>query len=553
MKRICIALALAVAPAALNAQSAQDLVKDQDTTGNVLTYGMGYGLQRFSPLTQIGKASVKRLVPVWNFSLNNPQGQESQPIVHDGVMYVTTHTDTFAIDVLSAKQVWRNTLEFAPDVPKMACCGLLNRGVAIYQDKVFRTTLDAQVQALDARTGKELWKSKAIDYKLGHSMTVAPLVANGVLITGISGGEYGTRGFIDGWDPDTGKALWRRYTTAAPGEKGGDTWPGDTAQKGGAPAWLTGSYDPELDLVYWGTGNAGPWNAEFRKGDNLYVSSVLALRPKTGEIVWHYQFTPNDPYDYDATNELVHASLMVNGVKTKVIMQANKNGFFYVIDRTNGKLLAANPFAKKINWADRIDLMSGRPVESEVTKKFRAGEKIELWPSVFGGKNWMPMSFNPKTGLAYANTLNIGMPYKLLTPEYKQGEWFLGIEFTGFTPPQGSRGSLQAIDPMTGKAKWEMPWEVMPSLSGTLTTAGGLVFTGAMSGEFMALDADTGKKLWQFQTGSGIISQPITWQHKGRQYVSVVSGVGGVYALSGDERLATVPAGGSVWTFALMK
>lgn len=553
MKKIFIALALAAAPAALTAQTAQDLIRDQDTPGNVLTYGMGYGLQRFSPLTQIGKSSVKRLVPVWNFSLNNPQGQESQPIVHDGVMYVTTHTDTFAIDTLSAKQVWRNTLEFAPDVPKMACCGLLNRGVAIYQGKLFRTTLDAQVQALDAKTGKQLWKSKAIDYQLGHSMTVAPLVANGVLITGISGGEYGTRGFIDGWDPDTGQQLWRRYTTAAPGEKGGDTWPGDTAQKGGAPAWLTGSYDPELDLVYWGTGNAGPWNAEFRKGDNLYVSSVLALRPKTGEIVWHYQFTPNDPYDYDATNELVHASLMVNGVKTKVIMQANKNGFFYVIDRTSGKLLAANPFAKKINWADRIDLASGRPVESEVTKKFRAGEKIELWPSVFGGKNWMPMSFNPKTGLAYANTLNIGMPYKLLTPEYKQGEWFLGIEFTGFTPPQGSRGSLQAIDPMTGKAKWEMPWEVMPSLSGTLTTAGGLVFTGAMSGEFMALDADTGKKLWQFQTGSGIIGQPITWQHKGRQYVSVVSGVGGVYALSGDERLATVPAGGSVWTFALMK
>jgi len=553
MKRIFIALALAVAPAALNAQSAQDLIKDQDTTGNVLTYGMGYGLQRFSPLTQIGKASVKRLVPVWNFSLNNPQGQESQPIVHDGVMYVTTHTDTFAIDVLSAKQVWRNTLEFAADVPKMACCGLLNRGAAIYQGKVFRTTLDAQVQALDARTGKELWKSKAIDYKLGHSMTVAPLVANGVLITGISGGEYGTRGFIDGWDPDTGKALWRRYTTAAPGEKGGDTWPGDTAQKGGAPAWLTGSYDPELDLVYWGTGNAGPWNAEFRKGDNLYVSSVLALRPKTGEIVWHYQFTPNDPFDYDAVNELVHATLAVNGVKTKVIMQANKNGFFYVIDRTNGRLLAANQFAKKVNWADRIDLASGRPVESEVTRKFRAGEKVEVWPSAFGGKNWMPMSFSPKTGLAYANTLNTGMPYKLLTPEYKQGEWFLGIEFTGFAYPQGPRGSLQAIDPMTGKAKWEMPWEEMPSLSGTLATAGGLVFTGAMSGEFMALDADNGKKLWQFQTGSGIIGQPITWQHKGRQYVSVVSGVGGVYALGGDERLATVPAGGSVWTFALMK
>ena len=553
MKRIFLALALAVAPAALTAQTAQDLIKDQDTPGDVLTYGMGYGQQRYSKLTQIGKTSVKRLVPVWNFSLNNPQAQESQPIISGGVMYVTTHTETFAIDALTGKQVWRNTLEFAADVPKMACCGLINRGVAIYQGKVFRTTLDAKVQALDAKTGKELWKSTAIDYKLGHAMTVAPLVANGVLITGIAGGEYGTRGFIDGWDPDTGKQLWRRYTTAAPGEKGGDTWPGDTAQKGGAPAWLTGSYDPELDLVYWGTGNAGPWNPEIRKGDNLYVASVLALRPKTGEIVWHYQFTPNDPYDYDAVNELVHASLMVRGVRTKVIMQANKNGFFYVIDRTNGRLLAANQFAKKVNWADRIDLASGRPVESEVTRKFRAGEKVEVWPSAFGGKNWMPMSFNPKTGLAYANTLDFGMPYKLLTPEYKQGEWFLGVEFTGVTPAKGVRGSLQAIDPMTGKAKWEMPWEEMPSLSGTLATAGGLVFTGAMSGEFMALDADNGKKLWQFQTGSGIIGQPITWQHKGRQYVTVVSGVGGVYALIGDERLAKVPAGGSVWTFALMK
>ncbi len=553
MKRIFIALALAAAPVALTAQTAQDLIKDQDTPSDVLTYGMGYGQQRYSKLTQIGKTSVKRLVPVWNFSLNNPQAQENQPIISGGIMYVSTHTDTFAIDALTGKQVWRNTLEFAADVPKMACCGLINRGVAIYQGKVFRTTLDAKVQALDARTGKELWKSTAIDYKLGHAMTVAPLVANGVLITGIAGGEYGTRGFIDGWDPDTGKQLWRRYTTAAQGEKGGDTWPGDTAQKGGAPAWITGSYDPELDLVYWGTGNAGPWNAEFRKGDNLYVASVLALRAKTGEIVWHYQFTPNDPYDYDAVNELVHASLMVKGVRTKVIMQANKNGFFYVIDRTNGKLLAANQFAKKVNWADRIDLASGRPVESELTKKFRAGEKIEVWPSALGGKNWMPMSFNPKTGLAYANTLDFGMPYKLLTPEYKQGEWFLGVEFTGVTPAKGVRGSLQAIDPMTGKAKWEMPWEEMPSLSGTLTTAGGLVFTGAMSGEFMALDADNGKKLWQFQTGSGIIGQPVTWEHKGRQYVTVVSGVGGVYALIGDERLAAVPAGGSVWTFALMK
>lgn len=553
MNKPFIALAFALASTTVLAQTTQDLVKDQDTPGNVVTYGMGYGQQRYSKLTQVNKGSVKKLAPVWNFSLNNPQAQEAQPMVYDGVMYVSTHTDTFAIDALTGKQKWRNTLEFAADVPKMACCGLINRGVAIYEGKVFRTTLDAQVQALDMLTGKELWKSKAIDYKLGHAFTVAPLVANGVLITGIAGGEYGTRGFIDGWDPATGKQLWRRYTTAAQGEKGGDTWPGDTAQKGGAPAWITGSYDPGLDLVYWGTGNAGPWNAEFRKGDNLYVSSVLALRPKTGEIAWHYQFTPNDPYDYDSVNEMVQAELKVNGEKKKVIMHADKNGFFYVIDRTNGKLLAANQFAKKVNWADRIDLATGRPVESELTRKFRAGEKIEVWPSALGGKNWMPMSYNPKTGLAYANTLNFGMPYKNLAPEYKQGEWYLGVEFTGVTPPGPSSGSLQAIDPLTGKAKWEMPWEEMPSLSGTLTTAGGLVFTGAMAGEFMALDANTGKKLWQFQTGSGIIGQPITWEHNGRQYVTVLSGVGGVYALIGDERLAKVPAGGSVWTFALMK
>jgi len=567
MKKYLIAVALLAGCATTSTEQApvrtsrpgpgptqDELRNDGKNTDNVLTYGMGYHQQRYSPLNQINKGNVKRLVPVWSLSLQNEFGEQAQPLVYNGVIYVSNAKWTVAIDAVTGKQVWRTPVDFVPETPRVVCCGVSNKGVALYNGKVFRTTLDAHVVALDQQTGKVIWKQKAAEWKEGYSMTAAPLIANGVLITGISGAEFGIRGFIDGWDPDTGKRLWRRYTTAGPGDKGHETWePRESYRTGGASTWITGSYDPELDLMYWGTGNAGPWNAEFRKGDNLYVASVLALRPKTGEIVWHYQFTPNDPYDYDAVNELVHASLMVKGVRTKVIMQANKNGFFYVIDRTNGKLLAANQFAKKVNWADRIDLASGRPVESELTKKFRAGEKIEVWPSALGGKNWMPMSFNPKTGLAYANTLDFGMPYKLLTPEYKQGEWFLGVEFTGVTPAKGVRGSLQAIDPMTGKAKWEMPWEEMPSLSGTLTTAGGLVFTGAMSGEFMALDADSGKKLWQFQTGSGIIGQPVTWEHKGRQYVTVVSGVGGVYALIGDERLAKVPAGGSVWTFALMK
>ncbi len=533
------------------AQTLDDLAKDQATPGDILTYGMGYANQRYSALKSIDKDNVDKLVPVWSYSLNNPQGQESQPIIYNGMMYVTTHTTTMAVDPLTGRQKWKQELDYASDVPKMACCGLLNRGVAIFDGKIYRTTLDSHVIAYDAKTGKQLWKSKAADYKLGHAMTSAPLIANGVVMTGIAGGEYGTRGFIDGWDPQTGKNLWHMYTTAAPGEKGGDTWPGDTAMKGGAPTWLTGAYDPELDLVYWGTGNGGPWNPEVRKGDNLYIGSVLAFRPKTGELVWHYQFSPNDPYDYDATELGMLVDMQVEGKMRKLLIQANRNGFFYALDRTDGKLLAANPYIK-VNWADKIDLTTGRPVESEVTKRARAGEKVEIFPSMLGGKNWQPMSWNPQTKLAYANTLNLSFPYQIVKPEYKQGEWYTGVEMNGaYFPKDQPYGYLSAIEPMTGKSKWQMAWPGLPSMAGTLSTAGGLVFTGAATGELIAVDAETGKKLWQFQTGSGIIGLPVTWEHDGKQYVSVVSGGGGVYALMGDERMSEIPAGGSLWTFAI--
>ncbi|MES2992569.1 MAG: PQQ-dependent dehydrogenase, methanol/ethanol family [Pseudomonadota bacterium] len=550
--RVAIACALALgATAGLQAQTLKDLADDGATTGDVLTYGMGYANQRYSPLKAIHKGNVEKLAPVWTYSLNNPQGQESQPIIHNGVMYVTTHTSTVAVDALSGRQIWKQELEFASDVFKMACCGLLNRGVAIYDGKVYRTTLDSHVIAYDAKTGKQLWKSKAADYKLGHAMTSAPLVTGGTLITGIAGGEYGTRGFITGWDLETGKELWKLYTTAAAGEKGGDTWPGDTAMKGGAPTWLTGAYDPELDLVYWGTGNGGPWNAEARKGDNLYVCSVLAFRPKTGELVWHYQFSPNDPFDYDATEVGMLVDMDIGGTKRKVLAQANRNGFFYVLDRANGKLLAANPYVK-VNWADKVDLATGRPVESAAFKRVRAGEDVEIFPSVLGGKNWQPMSWNPATRLAYANTLNISWPYQLNKPEYKQGEWYLGVNFRGVNMPKDQpHGYLSAIDPMTGKSKWQMAWPGQPSMAGTLSTAGGLVFTGAATGEVIAVDAESGKKLWQFQTGSGIIGLPVTWEKDGKQYVSIVSGGGGVWALLGDERMSQTPAGGSLWTFAI--
>jgi alcohol dehydrogenase (cytochrome c) len=544
-----VLLAALMAPA--GAQSLNDLSQDNATPKDVLTYGMGYNNQRYSALKQINAGNAAKLRPVWAYSLNNSQSQESQPIVHNGVMYVTTHNSTVAINPVTGKQIWKQEIDLPQDVFKMACCGILNRGVAIYDGKLFRATLDAHVMAMDAKTGKQLWKSKAADYLNGQAMTSAPLIANGVVLTGIAGGEYGTRGFIDGWDPATGKQLWRFYTTAAPGEKGGDTWPGDTHTKGGAPTWLTGAYDPALDLVYWGTGNGGPWNPNARKGDNLYIASVVAIRPKTGELVWHYQFSPNDPYDYDATEVGMLVDMKIGGKERKVLAQANRNGFFYVLDRANGELLAANPYVK-VNWADRIDLKTGRPVHSEIDKKARAGEDVEIFPSVLGGKNWTPMSWNPSTGLAYANTLNISWPYVLNKPEYKKGEWYLGVNFRGVNMPKDQpHGYLSAIDPMTGKSKWQMPWPGQPSMAGTLSTAGDLVFTGAATGEFMAVDANTGKKLWEFQTSSGIIGLPVTFEQDGKQYVTVVSGSGGVWALLGDERMSQVPAGGSVWTFAL--
>lgn len=545
------AAALALLATSLHAQSLDDLKRDSATPGDVLTYGMGYNNQRYSPLKQINTGNAAKLRPVWAYSLNNPQGQESQPIVHNGVMYVTTHNSTVALDPATGKQIWKQEIELPQDVFKMACCGILNRGAAIYDGKLFRSTLDAHVMAMDAKTGKQLWKSKAADYQNGQAMTSAPLIANGVVLTGIAGGEYGTRGFIDGWDPATGKQLWRFYTTAAPDQKGGDTWPGDTHLKGGAPTWLTGAYDPDLDLVYWGTGNGGPWNPNARKGDNLYIASVVAIRPKTGELVWHYQFSPNDPYDYDATEVGMLVDMKIGGKDRKVLAQANRNGFFYVLDRANGELLAANPYVK-VNWAERIDLKTGRPVPTETDKKARAGEDVEIFPSVLGGKNWTPMSWNPSTGLAYANTLNISWPYQLAKPEYKKGEWYLGVNFRGVNMPKNEpHGYLSAIDPMTGKSKWQMAWPGQPSMAGTLSTGGGLVFTGAATGEFIAVDANNGKKLYEFQTSSGIIGLPVTFEHKGKQYVTIVSGAGGVWALMGDERMSQVPAGGSVWTFAV--
>ncbi|HTP95761.1 MAG TPA: PQQ-dependent dehydrogenase, methanol/ethanol family, partial [Burkholderiales bacterium] len=524
------------------------------STDNVLTYGMGYHQQRYSPLKQIDRSNVSRLVPVWSASLANEFGEQGQPMVYDGVLYAANVKRAVAIDLATGRMIWNTPLEWEPDVARVVCCGLSNRGVALYNGKVFVSSLDAYIRALDMKTGKELWKSKVAEWKDGYSITSAPTVANGVLMTGMTGGEYGVRGFVAGFDPETGKELWRRFMTPAPGEPGSETWPKDDSYKrGGASTWHTGSYDPELDLVYWGTSNGGPWSWAARPGDNLWVASMVAMRPKTGEIVCGYQWTPAETYDFDGNNENVLADITVNGARRKVLMHADRNGFLYTVDRTNCKLISANPYVT-VNWAERIDLATGRPVETDVARRLRAGEKVELKPRWTGGKNWMPMAFNPNTGKLYLAMLEETATYQLQKnlPEYKPGQRYMGVE-TGTLPrkPGDPWGYFGALDPLTAKPQWRMPLVEFPSWSGMLTTAGGLVFSGKPSGEFMALDEETGKVLWQFQTPSGINAQPITYTYKGRQYVTVLSGLGGG-ASSKRETQGKVLPGGSIWTFAVM-
>jgi alcohol dehydrogenase (cytochrome c) len=545
-------------PFAALAQTADDLKNDEKNTSDVLSYGMGQAQHRYSPLTQINRQNVKRLVPVWSYSMGDNRGMEAQPLIKDGVIFITDHQKTVAIDALTGKEIWKSLIEYPPETTRVVCCGIVNRGAALFDGKLYRTTLDAHVIALDQKTGKELWRTKSEEPKNGYSMTVAPLVANGVVIAGVSGAEYGVRGYLEGFDAQSGKSLWRTYTIPARGEKGSETWPADKEswKSGGGSTWVTGSYDPELDLVFWGVGNPAPWNPVNRKGDDLYTNSIIAIRPKTGEMVWYYQMTPNDPYDYDGVNELIQADLTIGGTPRKVVMQANRNGFLYVLERPTGKLLAANPYVK-VNWAERIDRETGRPVWSEDTKRIVAeGGKARIYPSVHGGKNWHPMSFNPTTGLLYINSFDWGMDYETLPPEkatdFKHGELWFGVKFPDvFDPAQ--RGYLRAVDPLTGQSKWQTPFK-SPNVCGTLVTAGGLVFTGQLTGEFIAVDSETGKILWQFQTPSGVTSQPITWEKDGKQYVTVGSGTGGVYALvSGDPNIRNVPPGGTLWTFKLFE
>ena len=530
------------------AQTAEELVNDGQNAENVITQSMGYDRKSYSPLKQINRSNIHRLVPIWNASVMNNLGELAAPVIYNGVMYVINGQWTFAIDVETGRQIWRTPVVLEPDTQRAA----FNRGAAtIYNGRLFRVTVDNHVLALDMHTGEELWNQKFADSSEGYYATGAPIVANGVLISGMAGGESTTRGFLDGWDPETGIKLWRRHTIPEPGEFGSETWPvdGEAWKYGGGPTWRSGSYDPELDLVYWGTGNAEPYDPESRgELDSLFTSSVLAIRPKTGEIYCYFQYTPNDVYDVDGTDEHVLADIQIDGQSRKVMIQANKNGFLYVLDRTNCDLITANPYVK-VNWATHYDLDTGRPVLTDIYERFRAGEEVEIWPS--RGSNAVPIAFNPNTGLVYTSSWHVPRILKIVPTEFVLGRNYTGVanRFPE-AEPGVLLGHFVAINPLTGEKKWEIPLTDFPSSAGMLATGGGVLFTGKLTGEFLALDEATGETLWQFKTGSSVNSTAITYIHSGRQYVTVASGLGG--SMANRYASGKVPTGGSVWTFALM-
>lgn len=543
---------------ALSVQAAgptlQELREDAKTPQSVITYGLGLDAQRWSPLQQINTNTVPNLQLAWNTSLETDHGQEAQPLVYRGVVYVTTHESTFALDAYTGKKLWKHHIEYPKRLGRMICCGYVNRGPVMFDGKIFRQSLDNRVIAIDMESGKEVWSQTAADWQDGYTATGTPLLANGVLITGTAGGDFGTRGFLDAWDPKSGKKLWRFWTTAAPDEEGGDTWEGDTYKRGGGATWLAGSYDPELDLVYWGIGNPGPWNANMRPGDNLFTDSIIAFHPKTGKRAWYYQVLPNDHYDYDSVNELIHATLEIDGKERKVILQANRNGYLYVLDRASGELLRASQFVDTLTWAKGIDMNTGRPMLSESTKKNANGEMLAVWPSNIGGKNWAPASWNPKTGLLYLNGLEIGMNFKPVAMAWRRGVAYAAAEVSILESEPGvPMGYLRAVEPLTGKRVWQVPLDPPPN-GGTLSTAGGLVFTGLSTGELSAYDAKNGDLLWQGMTPSGIIGPPITYELDGEQYLAIQSGIGGLLAwFLPNPKYAQVKKGASISVFKLPK
>jgi len=579
-KNLCLALVASALLVPLGASATavtdQMLEKASSNTHEVLSNGLGSEGERFSPLKAINAQNVSKLVPAWTMSFGGEKqrGQESQPLVHDGKMFVTaSYSRIYAIDVKTGAKLWKYEHRLPEGI--MPCCDVVNRGAALYDNLVIFGTLDAQLVALDQDTGKVVWKEKIDEYSAGFSSSAAPLIAKGLLLTGVSGGEFGIVGRVEARDPRTGKLVWVRptveghmgYTFDKDGNKtengiSGTTnasWPGELWKTGGASTWLGGTFDPKTGLAYFGTGNPAPWNSHMRPGDNLYSCSTVALDVTTGKIVWSYQNTPNDAWDYDGANEFVTFDMDGKRVGGK----ADRNGFFYVNDAKTGKLINAFPFVKKITWAKSIDLTTGRPVYDDAVRPGnpaasadgKKGTVVFAVPSFLGGKNQMPMAYNPGTGLFYVPANEWGMEIWNEPVSYKKGGAYLGAGFTIKTVNDDYIGALRAINPKTGKIVWEVKNNA-PLWGGVLTTGGGLVFYGTPEGYLKAMDASTGKELWKYQTGSGIVAPPITWSDGTTQYVAVVSGWGGAVPLWGGDvakKVSFLEQGGSVWVFKLTK
>ncbi|HEU5295158.1 MAG TPA: PQQ-dependent dehydrogenase, methanol/ethanol family [Burkholderiaceae bacterium] len=563
MVQRCHPLLPAIASAALAAAALAGAHAAGDADGWPM-YGRGYDNTRFSPLKQINTANVGSLKLAYSFQLGSLRSNEATPIVIGDTMYVSTSWGpkyVHALDARTGARKWSYEPELPDDLLQYACCDVNSRGVTYADGKLFVGRLDGKLSAVDAKSGKELWTTTVVDYKQGSVITSPPLVVKDKVITGYGGGEYGARGSLQAYDVNSGREVWKTWTVPGPGEPNNDTWKGDSWQHGGAVLWLVGSYDPKTNTVFWGTSNPGPWNSEVRStGDgnygklsNLYSSSTVAFDADSGKIKWWVQATPQDAWDYDGVNELVLADLTIAGNKTPVYMKADRNGFFYVVNRDNGRIVSAEKYVPT-NWASKIDLPSGKPVEDPDKRPGPNHPVKGVCPNLIGGKNWQPMSFNPQTGLVYIPTNNVCMDWAVSEVNYRKGVFYLGAEFPTLPGPGGYLGELVAWDPVAQKKVWGIKSD-LPFNGGTLSTAGGLTFWGDLRGVFHAYDAKSGKELWKSQLGSGIGAGPITYSVDGKQYVAVVVGrTAAIPAFLGDigkKMTEATPEGGAVFVFAL--
>jgi alcohol dehydrogenase (cytochrome c) len=493
-----------------------------------------YASTRYSGLDQVTTDNVKNLKVAWSFSTGVLRGHEGGPLVVGNTMYVHTPFPNivYALDLTKegAPVKWKYVPKQDPKVIPVACCDTVNRGLAYANGKIFQNQLDTTTVALDAETGKELWKVKQGDYKVGQTITAAPLVIKDKVISGVSGGEFGVRGFVTANDINTGKQIWRMYSTGPEAEVGfpgsEETWKGDEWKRGGGTTWGWYSYDPQLNLLYYGSGNPGSWNPDQRPGDNKWSMTIFARNPDTGKAAWAYQKTPHDRWDYDGINEMVLIDITIKGQPRKVLANFDRNGFAYMLDRATGELLAADPFVT-VNWAKGVDLKTGRPIENPEKQTSSAKNTKDICPSAMGGKNQQPVAFSPRTNLIYVPTNNLCMDYEGVQVKYQAGQPYVGAIVVSHPGPGGNRGEFIAWDPATNKKVWGVK-EGLANWGGALATAGDVVFYGTMEGWLKAVNAKTGDLLWKFKTPSGIIGNPITYiGPDNKQYVAVLSGIGG--------------------------